>query len=81
MKRPATVEITTSERSGNEFCDEACEHYVLHVKFPPQAICKICGPLPEQDSFGRTSRHLACKYICGEEVPERFWSPLREQFA
>ena len=81
MKLNATVEITTSEKSGKDFCDEACEHFALHVKFPPQAICKICGPLPEPDSYNRFPRHLACKYICGEEVPERFWSPLREQFS
>jgi hypothetical protein len=76
-----TVEITTSAQHGRQFCEvdpsKACEHFVLYVNFPPQGICKICGPLDEPDSLNRFSRHLACKYLCNEEVPDRFWSPLR----
>jgi hypothetical protein len=71
------IEIKTSEQHGDKFCEEACEHFVLFVNFPPQGICKVCGPLPEPDSLNRFPRHLACKYVCGEEVPERFWSPMR----
>ena len=71
------VEIKTSEQHGKAFCDEGCDHFVLFVNFPPQGICKVCGPLAEPDSLNRFPRHLACKYVCGEEVPERFWSPMR----
>lgn len=79
MKTEVQVEIMTSNQFGPNFCDEACEHFVLYVKFPAQAICKICGILGEPDSLNRFSRSEACKYLCGGDVPERFWSPLREQ--
>lgn len=74
------VEIKSSTQHGKDFCEtkeEGCEHFVLFVPFPPQGICKICGPLPEPDSLNRFPRHLSCKYLCREEVPDRFWSPMR----
>lgn len=75
------IEIKTSKQHGTNFCEiggaDACEHFVLFVNFPPQGICKICGPLEEPDSLNRFPRHLACKYLCDEQVPDRFWSPMR----
>ena len=75
------VEVKTSAKFGPAFCDEECPHFILHVKFPPQPICKICGPLEEPDTHNRFPRKAACKYLCGEDVDERFWSPMREQLA
>jgi hypothetical protein len=77
--KTATVTIKTSPRFGSNHCAEDCPHFVLHVKFPPQPICKICGPLEEPDTHNRFPRKAACRYLFGEEVDERFWSPMREQ--
>ena len=71
------ITVTTSEKFGHDYCDYDCEHIETYTKFPPVAICKITGATLEADRHERFERPHACKYMCGEEVPNRFWSPLR----
>lgn len=69
--------IRTSPQYGPDFCDFDCEHIETYTKFPPVAVCKIGGVMINQDDKGRVPRTIFCKYLCGEEVPERFWSPMK----
>ncbi len=72
-----TVYIKTSDDAGEEYCDHECEHLATYTSFPPVAICKITGVQIEADKEKRFSRPDACKYMCCEQVEERFWSPLK----
>jgi hypothetical protein len=69
--------IKTSERHGTDFCSYECEHIENYTKFPPSAICKITNAHMDADRQDRFERPNSCKYLCGEEVPNRFWSPLK----
>ena len=71
--------IRTSQKHGSDFCDFDCPHIETYTKFPPVAICKLSGTMIHQDSKERVKRTVYCKYLCNEEVPERFWSPMKTQ--
>lgn len=72
------IQIKTSEKFGDEFCDPECPHITTYLKFPPIAICKFSPGLEiHPDQQGRLPRNTACKYLAGEEVEDRFWSPLK----
>ena len=69
--------IDTSEAHGKDFCGEACEHLAPYTKFPEVYICKITGVTLQPDKLRRMTRPDACKYLTGEEVQDRFWSPMK----
>lgn len=69
--------ISTSHQFGPDYCDFECEHIETYTKFPPVACCKLGGVMIHQDDKGRVPRTIFCKYLCGEEVEERFWSPMK----
>jgi len=69
--------VTTSRKFGDDYCDYDCEHVETYTKFPPVAVCKLSGAMIQQDDKGRLERTVYCKYLCGEEVEERFWSPMK----
>jgi len=69
--------IKTSRKHGPGFCDYECPHIETYTRFPPVAICKLSGTMIHTDSLERVARTVFCKYLCDEEVPERFWSPLK----
>lgn len=70
-------EIITSEKFGKDFCSHECEHVERFTKFPLQLICKATGSPIGVDAHERYVRTNGCKYLFGEEVPDRFWSPMR----
>lgn len=77
MKKETRFEIETSDKFGDACCSETCPHLEQYTKFPPQFICKPTGKVIEPDNHGRLLRVNACKYLFEEEVPDRFWSPLK----
>jgi len=77
MKKSTTFEIEVSEKFGAGFCSHECEHIEQFVKFPLQLVCKATHGVIEVDQHQRYKRTNGCKYLFGEEVPDRFWSPLR----
>jgi len=70
------LEIITSGKSGDEYCDPSCPHFEVFLKFPERYTCKIAPSSQgvEPDKFGRVQRNNSCKYLCGEEFPERYWA-------
>jgi hypothetical protein len=74
-----TLEIQTSKKFGTECCDPDCEHLVQYTKFPAVFICKFSPGIEiHPDNLGRLKRTSACHYIAGEEVEDRFWSPMKK---
>lgn len=76
-KTSVPFEIVTSDKFGSNFCSHECEHVEKFVSFPLQLICKATGSPIEVDQHERYVRTPGCKYLFGEEVPDRFWSPMR----
>jgi len=78
MIQETTFQVKTSDKFGPNFCADDCEHLVQYTKFPEQNICKPTGAIIEPDHHGRLHRCDQCRYIFDpEEVPERFWSPMK----
>lgn len=76
-KQSTPFNIMTSDKFGSEFCSHECEHVERFIKFPLQLICKATGGTVVVDKHERYVRTPGCKYLFGEEVPDRFWSPMR----
>jgi hypothetical protein len=71
------ITIHTSDNRGEDYCDPKCEHAVETNRFPQQILCKISGKNLKVDLQGNVSRSVFCRYLCGEEVPDRFYSQLK----
>ena len=71
------ITIHTSDKRGDDYCDPKCEHAVETNKFPQQILCKISGENLNVDLQSNVKRSVYCKYMMGQEVPARFYSPLK----
>ena len=72
------VTIRTSDSRGEEYCDPKCEHGVETNKFPQQILCRLSGTELAVDLRGNVTRCVYCKYLMGEPLPDRFYSPLKD---
>jgi hypothetical protein len=76
LKKLITIHV--SDKVGKDFCDPKCEHSVETNMFPQVITCKFSGKPLRQDAYGNHKRSVHCRYLFGEEVPDRFWSPLKD---
>ena len=78
-KQQKPISIPTSDKRGPDYCDPECPHAVEFNRFPQRIMCKLSGRDLVGDVQGNFKRTVFCKYMMGEEVPERFWSPYKEE--
>lgn len=64
-------------RFEGEFCDRSCEHMIVYTMNPEIFTCKLSSnSLMYPDKSGSIKRTVNCRYMCGEDVQGRFWSPM-----